>query len=518
MFQVEDLSLSEYSSSDELTDVTSRHVASDDDDTSSVKLDTKRPLDSSTPARRKSKKERSGSVPTEEVTEGKKGKVSSKLHLGESKKKKSIKKGSREESDEPGKDFTDGGWFKRKSKKKKLPEQALPEKDTAAPTVPQTGPQQLNTLTGPPKNTASASESIVPPDPDDLAGSPTEDSALNDRQREALREVERLGFEGVSKKLGLDDLSEDDDHRYSPPAVPKNTIDFHGQTQFEREQFQDTLVEDYAEALNEQEMTEMNASQLSNAEPIVSVDNKLSIEGSLRNWETEKYKKAKHLLPEDAMGDMDMSGGEVVRNSKWVEAHGETVMKPASPGSVRAKAALWNQAASKLEQAKDLHRQPGRLPKFEPVKEKSDDLGLKDTKEKRQTQSSDKSMSPGTDTTDATFRHLQRDTENSPQVQDDIGSTDTCIGMVKPLSSQSGHQTGIHVLHIAVPRSLGKGTTSFSTSELHGDSGMKSWKEISFEEQDLIHAEPGYVPPFRTKQSRAFYHSEPSLHSQSAYR
>ena len=77
----------------------------------------------------------------------------------------------------------------------------------------------------------------LPPIPTDVP-----DSRLTDEQRRALKVVERLGFEGVSEKLALSDLSEDEDS-YMSPAVPKNTMDFNGRTTFEREQFNDTLTE-----------------------------------------------------------------------------------------------------------------------------------------------------------------------------------------------------------------------------------------------------------------------------------
>ena len=68
------------------------------------------------------------------------------------------------------------------------------------------------------------------------------ENRLTDEQRRALKVVERLGFEGVSQKLALSDLSEDDDS-YMSPVVPKNAIDFNGRTTFEREQFNDTLTD-----------------------------------------------------------------------------------------------------------------------------------------------------------------------------------------------------------------------------------------------------------------------------------
>ena len=74
-----------------------------------------------------------------------------------------------------------------------------------------------------------------------IPGDPHE-NRLTDEQRRALKVVERLGFEGVSQKLALSDLSEDSES-YMTPVVPKNTIDFNGKTTFEREQFNDTLTE-----------------------------------------------------------------------------------------------------------------------------------------------------------------------------------------------------------------------------------------------------------------------------------
>lgn len=74
-----------------------------------------------------------------------------------------------------------------------------------------------------------------------IPGDPPE-NRLTDEQRRALKVVERLGFEGVSQKLALSDLSEDSES-YMTPVVPKNTIDFNGKTTFEREQFNDTLTE-----------------------------------------------------------------------------------------------------------------------------------------------------------------------------------------------------------------------------------------------------------------------------------
>ena len=78
------------------------------------------------------------------------------------------------------------------------------------------------------------------PPPPVPGGAP--ENRLTDEQRRALKVVERLGFEGVSQKLALSDLSEDDDS-YMTPVVPKNTVDFNGRTTFEREQFNDTLTE-----------------------------------------------------------------------------------------------------------------------------------------------------------------------------------------------------------------------------------------------------------------------------------
>ncbi|XP_022779639.1 uncharacterized protein LOC111321114 [Stylophora pistillata] len=74
-----------------------------------------------------------------------------------------------------------------------------------------------------------------------IPGEPPE-NRLTDEQRRALKVVERLGFEGVSQKLALSDLSEDSES-YMTPVVPKNTIDFNEKTTFEREQFNDTLTE-----------------------------------------------------------------------------------------------------------------------------------------------------------------------------------------------------------------------------------------------------------------------------------
>ena len=77
----------------------------------------------------------------------------------------------------------------------------------------------------------------LPPVPSD----PPENK-LTDEQRRALKVVERLGFEGVSQKLALSDVSEDSESCMSP-VVPKSTTDFDGRTTFEREQFKDTLTE-----------------------------------------------------------------------------------------------------------------------------------------------------------------------------------------------------------------------------------------------------------------------------------
>ena len=68
----------------------------------------------------------------------------------------------------------------------------------------------------------------------------SDDSWLTDEQRRALKAVERLGFEGVSQKLALSDLSSESD-TYMSPVVPRNSIDFHGRTTFEQEQFNETL-------------------------------------------------------------------------------------------------------------------------------------------------------------------------------------------------------------------------------------------------------------------------------------
>lgn len=77
----------------------------------------------------------------------------------------------------------------------------------------------------------------LPPVPDEAP-----ENRLTDEQRRALKVVERLGFEGVSQKLALSDLSDDEDG-YMSPVVPKNTVEFNGRTTFEREQFKDTLAE-----------------------------------------------------------------------------------------------------------------------------------------------------------------------------------------------------------------------------------------------------------------------------------
>lgn len=77
----------------------------------------------------------------------------------------------------------------------------------------------------------------LPPVPSD-----PQENKLTDEQRRALKVVERLGFEGVSQKLALSDVSEDSES-YMSPVVPKNTTDFNGRTTFEREQFKDTLTE-----------------------------------------------------------------------------------------------------------------------------------------------------------------------------------------------------------------------------------------------------------------------------------
>lgn len=68
----------------------------------------------------------------------------------------------------------------------------------------------------------------------------SDDGWLTDEQRRALKAVERLGFEGVSQKLALSDLSSESD-TYMSPVVPRNSIDFHGRTTFEQEQFNETL-------------------------------------------------------------------------------------------------------------------------------------------------------------------------------------------------------------------------------------------------------------------------------------
>ena len=75
-----------------------------------------------------------------------------------------------------------------------------------------------------------------------IPGVTPEDSWLTDEQRRALKVVERLGFEGVSQKVALSDLSSESD-TYMSPVVPKNTIDFNGRTTFEREQFNDTSTD-----------------------------------------------------------------------------------------------------------------------------------------------------------------------------------------------------------------------------------------------------------------------------------
>lgn len=478
------MSLSEYSSSDELTDVTSRHVATDDEDNSlSVMMDSKRPIEASAHVRRRSKKQSTSSEPTEEDTEGKLT----------NKKRKSVKKGKTEELDENAKDSNIGSWFRRKSKKKESP-QVIPEEGT-----------DRHSELAQPFNTPTDS---VTNSRDNIEGSSTAGATFSAQHSEAMRGVERLGFEGVSKKLGLDDLSHDDGN-YSPPAVPQNSIDFHGQTRFEKEQFHDTLLEDYTQALTEQEIAELNESETLNAEPVVLVDNELPVEGALRTPDTKELKK-EHLHIKTAK-ESNESVEDVVRNSRWVESHAEQVLKPTSPGSVRARAALWNQTTSKILQSPQISKESKKGAKFNPVEGKGDELRIKNRVSIKQDQFSDQLATKAKDTVDSGFRSFRNDAESFKQSSDIKDVLRTSM----PLGTSSSHERDIHN---AIPRSLSKDNTSLSTSALFQNDEAQGFAESRYGEHHLLHAEPGFIPPFTSKHSRAFYHSEPSLYNQSVYR
>ena len=453
--------MSEYSSSDELTDVTSRHVASDDEDNSlSGKMGSKRPAESNAPVRRKSKKKSVSSEPNEEYAGDEKGKLTNK-------KQKSVKKEKDvPELDEPPQGSKVGNWLRRKSKKKENP-RVIPQENTAEQSV-----QPFNTSTDPVTGTkVNSSPYSSPFHRDDLEGSSTADSTFSSKQKEALREVERLGFEGVSKKLGLDDLS-DDDSRFSPPVVPQNSIDFHAQTKFEREQFNDTLLENYAQALSEQEVAEFNESNQLNAEPVIFPDREYSVEGGLKQHETEEVNK-EYLYPKTPLEGTESVDG-VVRNSKWVEARAVPLMTPASPGSVRAKAALWNQTTSKLGQEQHLLRQS--------------DKGAKNLNTKQ-------------------IQILTK--ANNPADSETIKQSSNIIRNSSPLSSYSGQK---NMIDTGTPKSLSKENASWPSSELLRSSDALLPTKSRHSEDHWQHAEPGFIPPFSSQQCRGSYHSEPRLY------
>ena len=83
------------------------------------------------------------------------------------------------------------------------------------------------------------------------------ENTLTDEQQGALKVVEKLGFDGVSEKLGLSSASEGE-HSSVFPEVPRNTIDFHGRTSFEQEQFGDTLMTESSIPVSDARMEEAN--------------------------------------------------------------------------------------------------------------------------------------------------------------------------------------------------------------------------------------------------------------------
>lgn len=194
--------MSEFSSSDELTDVTSH------DEESTTSGPRRRQ------SRKDSKKERRDH---EDSVDGQKS----------STKKSSIEKRTPDTIQEMAEeaDKEDGG----------VPPPIPPYLGDSTPEIPRRSSRKKwqtsaqDELDGPGKP--------LPPLPGDAP-----ENRLTGEQRRALKVVERLGFEGVSQKLALSDLSEDDDS-YMSPVVPKNTIDFNGRTTFEREQFNDTLTD-----------------------------------------------------------------------------------------------------------------------------------------------------------------------------------------------------------------------------------------------------------------------------------
>lgn len=196
-------SLSEYSSSDELTDVTSQDEESltSNPQTRSrsrkgskkVKHDEKDAVDGMTTSTKKSSLKRQTPDTIQEVTE--------------------------EVDKEDGED----------------PPPIPPYLGNSTPEAPKRSSRKKGRTPG--QDELDGPGQPLPPIPTDVP-----DSRLTDEQRRTLRVVERLGFEGVSEKLALSDLSEDEDS-YMSPAIPKSTMDFNGRTTFERKLFNDTLTE-----------------------------------------------------------------------------------------------------------------------------------------------------------------------------------------------------------------------------------------------------------------------------------
>lgn len=205
--------MSEYSSSDELTDVTSH----DEESTTSGSRAKRSPGFDKEGRRRSRKGSKKEKLDDQDSVDGSKP----------SAKKSSMKRQTpdtiQEVSEEADKE--DGA----------IPPPIPPYLGDSTPEVPKRSARKKGQT--PMQDELDGPGQPLPPVPGD-----TPDNRLTDEQRRALKVVERLGFEGVSQKLALSDLSEDD-NSYMSPVVPKNTIDFNGRTTFERDQFNDTLTE-----------------------------------------------------------------------------------------------------------------------------------------------------------------------------------------------------------------------------------------------------------------------------------
>ena len=112
-----------------------------------------------------------------------------------------------------------------------------------------------------------------------------EKGVLDEKQKRALRELERLSLDDLSPNPGLSDAS-DDNSSYLFPTVPRNTTDFHGRTLFEEEQFNETLNEDGVElfatevgVLNHSYTPSFEAQEHISREMLTNLEAGVSVEG-----------------------------------------------------------------------------------------------------------------------------------------------------------------------------------------------------------------------------------------------